>query len=164
MSDSDVRLLIDGYNLLHASGVFPQAGPATFERARGTFLEWLEKRIEEKLRQRTIVVFDGMDAAPGMERRFAHAGMTVLFSRRKQSADEVLEELITAAAYPRQLIVVSSDHRVQRAARQRSVAFVDSEAWLAYESVTTAESDTDKPATIQNPFPAEYLHQIRKEL
>jgi predicted RNA-binding protein with PIN domain len=163
VSDAEVRLLIDGYNVLHASGAFPTAGPATFEHSRQAFLAWLAARIESRSRPRTIVVFDGMHAAPGLPRRLNHDELTVLFSRRKQSADEVLEELIEAAAYPRQLLVVSSDHRVQRAARQRGAEFVDSEIWAARPPPLADAQESEKPTLPSNPFPPEYLEQLQRE-
>ena len=43
----------------------------------------------------------------------------------------MLEELIETHAAPRSLVVVSSDHRVQRAARRRGAAFRDSDQWYA---------------------------------
>lgn len=163
MSDAEVRLLIDGYNVLHASGAFPTAGPATFEHSRRAFLAWLAARIESRSRPRTIVVFDGMHAAPGLSRRLSHDELTVLFSRRKQSADEVLEDLIGAAAYPGQLLVVSSDHRVQRAARQRGAEFVDSEVWAARPPLLEEVPESEKPTSLPNPFPAEYLEQLKRD-
>jgi len=43
-----------------------------------------------------------------------------------QLADDAIEELISAEANPRALIVVSSDHRIQHAARRRSCTAWDS--------------------------------------
>ena len=43
----------------------------------------------------------------------------------------IFEELLETWSAPRSLVVVSSDHRVQRAARQRGATFVDSEQWYA---------------------------------
>jgi len=76
----------------------------------------------------------------------------------------VLEELIEAEADPRHLTVVSSDHRIQRAARRRKAIFVDSDAWLgelrrrikatddAHRNTATAAA----PGVFENPFPPGY--------
>jgi hypothetical protein len=43
----------------------------------------------------------------------------------------LIEELIRTASAPRRLVVVSSDHEIQRAARRRRAAAIDSETWYA---------------------------------
>jgi hypothetical protein len=43
----------------------------------------------------------------------------------------MIEDLLEQCAAPRSLTVVSSDHRVQRAARHRGASFIDSETWYA---------------------------------
>ena len=125
------RLLIDGYNLLFATGVFASpAGPPTLQRTREALLQFLADNINAKLLARTVIVFDATQAPPGLPGEVAFAGMKVLFSRRGQEADELLEDLIAAHRAPRELLVVSSDHRVQRAARQRGAKYADSDQWL----------------------------------
>ena len=115
-------LLIDGYNLLQASDIFPVGRSAgTLAAAREAFLQFLAQTLEERLRSRTTIVFDAAMAPPGLPREASHAGITIRFAPRNTSADDVLESEIAAVADPRNLLVVSSDHRVQRAARQRVV-------------------------------------------
>jgi predicted RNA-binding protein with PIN domain len=142
------RLLIDGYNLLFASSVFASsAGPPTLQRTREALLQFLADKIEAKLLGRTVVVFDATQAPPGLPGELVFAGMQVLFSRRGQEADDLLEELIAAHRAPRELLVVSSDHRVQRAARQRGAKYTDSEQWLAMlQRPAPSETSSAKPA------------------
>jgi len=151
-------LLIDGYNLLHASGVFPEGGPPTLERSRGALLDALVERLPAKLAARTTVVFDAVGAPPGLPRELTHRGLAVRFARRGGTADELLEEQIAAATDPRNLLVVSSDHRVQRAARQRGAAFSDSESWWRELQHEPADDDStdEKTAPPGNPFPPGY--------
>jgi predicted RNA-binding protein with PIN domain len=125
------RLLIDGYNLLFASGVFASsAGPPTLERTRNALLQFLADSLEERLRIRTTVVFDATHAPPGLPHEMSFAGMRVLFSRNPADADALLEDLLETERAPREVLLVSSDHRVQRAARQRGAKYIDSDAWL----------------------------------
>ena len=162
-------LLIDGYNLLHASGVFPEGGPPTLERARVALLDFLVESLPAKELPRTIVVFDAVQAPPGLPREITHRGLAVRFARRGGSADELLEELIAAEPDPRHLLVVSSDHRVQRAARQGGANFVDSETWKQEIARTRSSSDESAPATAEaekdelrgvNPFPPGYASDL----
>src|SRR6476619_135736 len=112
-------LLVDGYNLLHVSGIFGPAGAApTLEQSRLALLEFLAGHLAEPLRKRTTIVFDAAAAPPGLPSELTHAEISIRFARRKQSADDLIAELISGADDPRHLTVVSSDHAVQRSARQ----------------------------------------------
>lgn len=126
-----MKLLVDGYNLLHASGVFGSAvDPPTLETSRRALLGFLAQQLSAKDRKQATVVFDGKDAPPGLPSQSSYEQITVLFSRRKATADELIAEMIAAEPQPKQLLVVSSDHGVQRAARQRGIVSQDSEAWI----------------------------------
>lgn len=130
-------ILIDGYNLLHVTGL---SGPeitrreiraGALERARHALLNFLAASLDERERQLTTVVFDSSNAPPGLPRESQHRGITVKYATGYESADELLEELIREASAPKRLTVVSSDHRVQRAARRRKARAVDSDVWYA---------------------------------
>jgi predicted RNA-binding protein with PIN domain len=163
-----MALLIDGYNLLHAAGIFPASGPPTLERARVALLDFLAESLPAKDVKRTMIVFDAVQAPPGLPREFEHRGLAIRFARRGGSADELLEKLIAAEPDARNLLVVSSDHRVQRAARQRGAEYVDSEVWcqeLARAAKSQADSAQGPPTageqekegfSMQNPFPPGY--------
>jgi predicted RNA-binding protein with PIN domain len=132
-----MALLIDGYNLLHVTDIFASAGAGTeLHRSRMALLDFLTASIGERERSQTTVVFDAAGAPPGLPRTLTHAGLTVHFARRHSDADELIEELLEQCAAPRGLVVVSSDHRVQRAARQRGASYVDSDHW--YNELKTA--------------------------
>ncbi len=126
-----MSLIIDGYNLLNAA-TFDVPGPqgATLHQTRAALLDFLAGRLERKQRRATIVVFDARHAPPGLSRVQVHREMTVRFAPRDCEADDVIEELIRANTAPRQLTVVSSDHRVQRAARRRRAQAWDSATWF----------------------------------
>jgi predicted RNA-binding protein with PIN domain len=95
------------------------------------FLNYLASSFTKRQRSTTTIVFDAAGAPPGLPQTIYHDGMTVHFARRQSNADEMIEELLEDWRAPKSLTVVSSDHRVQRAARSRGAAFVDSEVWYA---------------------------------
>ena len=127
-----MSLLIDGYNLLHATGIVGTGrGPGWFERSRLALLNFLADSIAPEEVPRTTVVFDAADAPPGLPRLLKHRGLTVQFARNPEGADALIEELIQSDTSPRKLTVVSSDHRLHRAARRRKAKAVDSDVWYA---------------------------------
>ena len=76
-------------------------------------------------------MFDAAEAPPNLPRTIVFEEMTIHFSSEYDNADELIEELIEAHSVPKSLLVVSSDHRLQRAARRRKAPFVDSDVWFA---------------------------------
>lgn len=127
-----MALLIDGYNLLHVTGIFGYGGSGTvLHQSREAFLNWLAGTLDERERAQTTIVFDAAGAPPGLPRMLMHQGMTVHFARGYPDADEMIEDLIDECHAPQDLLVVSSDHRIQRAGRRRRTKLADSEGWFA---------------------------------
>jgi len=157
-----MALLIDGYNLLHVTNIFAGAGPGTeLHRTRLALLDFLTVSLSERERKETTIVFDATGAPPGLPRTLSHDGMTVHFARRHADADAMIEDLLEQYAAPRALLVVSSDHRVQRAARHCGASFVDSERWygdvLAVRGGRDAATDApSKPTDEITPNDVDY--------
>ncbi len=127
-----MRLLIDGYNLLNAAGIIGKGiGPGGLERSRLALLNFLAESLDPADVPQTTVVFDAHSPPPGLPRVVEHRGLTVRFSSGYEDADSLIEELIRTDSSPRRLTVVSSDHRLQRAARRRKAHAVDSDVWYA---------------------------------
>jgi hypothetical protein len=115
-----MALLIDGYNLLHVTAIVGHG-----------LLRFLASAIDPRERPLTTIVFDAAEAPPNLPRTIVVEEMTIHFSSEYDNADELIEELIEAHSVPKSLLVVSSDHRIQRAARRRKAPFVDSDVWFA---------------------------------
>jgi uncharacterized protein len=127
-----MSLIIDGYNLLHASGILARGiGPGVLERARTALLNFLAESLTAEEIARTTVVFDAQAAPRGLERTIHHRGILVRFASPEGEADAVIEELVRQDSAPRKLIVVSSDHRLHRAARRRKATPMDSDRWYS---------------------------------
>lgn len=124
-------LVIDGYNLLHAAGLARRRyGPGDLERAREELLRLIAGQMSVEQRRRTTFVFDAKDPPPAASRHGTHAEMLVLYAQEDEEADDLIERLIAMHSAPRQLMVVSSDHRLHKAARRRKSAPIDSDAFL----------------------------------
>jgi predicted RNA-binding protein with PIN domain len=104
-----MTLIIDGYNLLHASGVFgAERGPRGFEQSRVALLDLLCDLLDDHAAD-TIVVFDAARAPDGLPGRLVHRGIRVWFAREYPDADTLIEELVEDDTAPAHLVVVSSD-------------------------------------------------------
>ena len=127
-----MSVLIDGYNLMYVAGIVGHGrGPGGLQRSRLALLNFLAASLDPREVPRTTVVFDSHDAPWGLPRSLQHRGITVRFAVKYEEADDLIEELIAADSAPRRLVVVSSDHRIQRAARRRRAKAADSEVWYA---------------------------------
>src|SRR5438477_11517341 len=108
--------LIDGYNLLHAMGLLGgRVGPTGLEKARLGLMGLLRAVYGEQAATVTVV-FDAAHAPPGTPEAEDYQGIHVRFAVRQEQADDLIEALIHRESSPRQLTVVSDDHRIQRAA------------------------------------------------
>jgi hypothetical protein len=113
-----MRYLIDGYNLLHATGdlVGRTGRPHGLENARLALLGRLIILHGDDVGCVTVV-FDARNAPPGSEPQLNYKGVHVLFALREE-ADDLIETLIRQESSPRQLTIVSDDHRLKDAARR----------------------------------------------
>jgi hypothetical protein len=77
--------------------------------------------------------------------------MTVHYATEYGSADALIELLISKHSSPRRLTVVSSDHRLHRAARRRRATAVDSDIWYAALVERRRERNLPSPAPTAKP-------------
>jgi predicted RNA-binding protein with PIN domain len=122
-----VTFLIDGYNLMYATGLASRSMPAAqFDRARTRFLDWLADGA--KARAELRIVFDALQApSPSLES--LHRGVRVRFAFG-QTADDLIEELVAIEPKPASLTVVSNDSRVREAARRAACVLATCEEFI----------------------------------
>ena len=140
-------LLIDGYNLMYAAGfVRPRYGPGDLERCRLRLLNLVAGHLDEAQRLRTTIIFDAKDPPPDAARWRIYKEMHVEFAPPGKEADDVIEELIDRHSSPKRLLVVSSDHRLHKAARRRKAKVRDSDKFLdACESAARRAQPAEEP-------------------
>lgn len=131
-------ILIDGYNVI-APVAPPGKNPASdwLHRERMRLIDRLATQLDPKLASQTCVVFDattrarkavGIDAPADSSFRLRE--IEVRFAVNHDQADDLIEELIALHSAPKRLTVVSSDHRLQAAARRSGATSFDSHPWL----------------------------------
>jgi|GEM_PF-405251 len=126
-----VEILIDGYNLLHIAGLaHGRFHPRRFESSRQTLIQRLQQSLTPEELSHTTIVFDAHLSEHVDRRPLNLGGIQVLFSPRGRQADDLIEEILLAARQPEQILVVSSDRRLQRAARHARAGSVDSDTFM----------------------------------
>src|SRR6056297_3241794 len=125
-------LLIDAYNLLHQSDVLHRTrGDRWLEKARQRLIHRLAEHLDAELAAQTCLVFDASKPPQGRSSEFVQLRIQIRFAVNHREADDLLEEIITRHATPKRLTVISSDHRIQRAASRRGATFFDADVWYA---------------------------------
>ena len=117
-------VIIDGHNLLWAipktSGESGALSEIQLCRILGEYLKKSNSSGE--------IIFDGV--GPPDKSGFDNiSNLEVFFSGLGSDADTLIEDRIEVSSAPRQLIVVSSDRRLQKAARIRKAVSVKSEVF-----------------------------------
>jgi len=147
-------LIIDGYNLLNATGIAGRGrGPGRLEQARQALLNTLVESLPADEVPKTTVVFDASESPWGVQRQLNHRGISVYFAAKDDDADSVIERLIAADSAPKRLTVVSSDHRLQRAAKRRKATAIDSDIWFNQLLRDRAERTASKSPISEPPKP-----------
>jgi hypothetical protein len=169
-----MRILIDGYNLMHASGLMPaRLGPGGLEKARRTLLGLLAGSLGQSARTATVV-FDAQarsDQVTDEQAVAAAHGIRVEFASGEGGADACIELLIRQDSAPKQLTVVSSDSRLRRAAERRGAHAVDSETFWAglmarrqHRPLPTASCPRDKPEPASHTESDFWIEQFERHI
>jgi len=149
-SHSNISLIIDGYNLLYAMGILEDGKhPRAFELARQRLLGKIAHALKPSERVETAIIFDANAPRRGGESTQVIHGLQVFFAVDYDEADTMIEELIRTSSTPKKLTIISSDHRLQGAARRRKAAYIDSDTWL-YDVIEIDQVNRDsdvKPIT-----------------
>lgn len=117
-------IIIDGYNVLHCTHILPGPYAMMNPYQLGALLaqsRWRSGKI--------ILVCDGNPPPnPFMEEDTGSAQL--IFTGKRLDADTLIERLIEQEDGVRELIVVSNDRRIQRAAKRRKATPLPSEVFL----------------------------------
>jgi predicted RNA-binding protein with PIN domain len=119
-----VRWLIDGYNVIRREPDLRAREAESLEAGRRALLHLLA-RAHRDPRDEFTVVFDGARVAGGGP---SHGRIRTIFSRPPHTADDELIRL--ARQWQSGAVVVSSDRRIQDAARRAGAASLTAEQFL----------------------------------
>jgi uncharacterized protein len=131
MMDDSMKLLIDGYNLMYATGYLGRrVGAEAFRKERRRFLNEIAGALDPAEAQQTTIVFDASPEFHYLPQETNHEGLAVEFAVDDENADARIEWLIAHHATPKSLTVVSSDRRIRQAAHRRRSQVLTSEDFL----------------------------------
>jgi predicted RNA-binding protein with PIN domain len=108
------RIVVDGYNLIHAMPELARLVATDLERARDGLVAKLAV-YRSKRNVRITVVFDGRGTAGPQTR--PPGGVEVVFSRVPQNADAKIKNMLALEKSPRSWTVVTSDNSITIFAR-----------------------------------------------
>ncbi len=116
------HLIVDGYNVTKRG-----FGEISLEQQRRRLISSLSG-VHAQSRAEVTVVFDGADPVAGLP---SHPrGVRVLFSRKGETADELIRELVRAEPAGRPIVVVSSDKEVADGVRRHGAYPLSSDTLL----------------------------------
>ncbi len=129
---NECRCLIDGYNLVFQCGLEGRSRDSlSLERARARLIAAIATRYSKSECATVTVVFDARTLPIKEDHSISKkSGITVVFAVEYEDADSLIEELIQKNSTPKNLTVVSSDHRLHRAALRRKATPIDSDVWF----------------------------------
>jgi len=131
-------IIIDGHNLLRSiQKVFED-----FESISDVQLCRIIGRYLKLIAEKGQIIFDG--TGPPDKSGFDNIShLEVLFAGQGTDTDTVIEDKIKASTAPRRLTIISSDRRVQKAARTRRATAVKSRVF--WETVQKQLSRKERP-------------------
>ncbi len=99
-------IIIDGYNIIRQSDTLKQLERISLEEGRKELLRRITEYRKSK-KHKITVVFDGWLQGSFKEERSKENGITIVYSKQGETADEVIARLATGRQ--EEIIVVTSD-------------------------------------------------------
>ncbi len=133
-----IRILVDGYSLLHS---WPELAPGRQRHsafARDELIRMLSL-YQDACGTPITIFFDGTGTTRGTPAASSGAGVEVLFSRRGQTADQMIERAAHRFAAFGDVLAVSDDHAERDTVL--SVGGTVSNCWNFIRTVETALAD-----------------------
>jgi predicted RNA-binding protein with PIN domain len=142
------RIIVDGYNLIHAIPELARMLTADAESARDRLVLLLADCAARRNAE-VMIVFDGRRGQAGLPSRGAHR-VQVVFSRSPQTADDVIKGLLVRSGHPRATTVVTSDNSIALHCRDYGARVVKSgefadQLTAGHKSRTSGRKPTDRP-------------------
>jgi predicted RNA-binding protein with PIN domain len=104
-----IRILVDGYSLLHKWEALAPGRPRHSEAARKELIHYL-RLYQDAIRTPITIVFDGSNAPVGTPKPDSTPELEILFSRKGQTADDIIERAAHRFSSYGEIMVVTDDY------------------------------------------------------
>ena len=119
-----MRLIVDGYNLLHVGRSLKQLSSVELQLERDQLIR--ELSAYRQLNPLDItVVFDGWQGGWSTEKKERKNGIELIFSKLGEKADEVIKRLVREEGAG--VMVVTSDREISKYAEKMAIAVIPSD-------------------------------------
>jgi hypothetical protein len=118
-----MHILIDGYNLIRQSEAFRRFDRLSLEAGRTALIHSLAA-YKKQTGHRVTVVFDAREGGFLTEERDRHGGIHCLYSRKGETADDLIKRMIEGRT--EEFVVVTSDRDIADFVSRRGVAAIAS--------------------------------------
>jgi hypothetical protein len=119
-----MRIVVDGYNLIRQSPSLSQIEEQDLEAGRRELVRRLSD-YQRRKRHQVVVVFDGAEGGHSSQKQEWMQGISITFSRRGETADEVIKRL--AAAGRGGVVIVTSDRELAGFAERQGATAIRAE-------------------------------------
>ena len=147
-------IIIDGYNVIHASSDLKQWMPQHKERAREKLFESV-RAIHSIESVRMLCVFDSSNETLEVEYPFREKTFESIFAPASLTADGVIERLLVRVKDKASVTVVSNDNLVREATRSNGALVIrpdDLFDWAEVCNRRLMELSNKRSADGENPF------------
>ncbi|PYJ82339.1 MAG: hypothetical protein DME22_18970 [Verrucomicrobia bacterium] len=145
-----MRILVDGYSLLHNWPVLAPGKPRHSAAAREELIHVLTQ-YRDAIGTPITVIFDGAGAPPGTPQTQSDPEVEVLYSKAGRTADDVIERAAHRFSEHGEVLVVTDDY-----AERETVLSLGSMAWSCLNFIQTIEGTLSE-------LRRELKHHNRKE-
>ena len=164
-------LVIDAYNALHVEGVLaPESAgleldslASLISRSRYAADDvWLVCDAMPRASVRKEVPLAQTDGpcgsrVPGLQ--VPCGGARILYAGHGRSADSAIEVIVRTVTAPRRVLVVSSDHAVQKTARKRGCRAIDSSEFIGHLAFDSRSTPRPSPGRLSAPLSSEEVEE-----
>jgi predicted RNA-binding protein with PIN domain len=136
-----MHYIIDGYNLaFKIENIYKTINQGQTQKAISQLVHFVRSVLNKK-NSKIIIVFDGQTTNPFDKQEYP--GVEVIFSKKPQTADDIIRNFIRNTANKNKWTVISSDTEIIYTAKDHGAKSITADNFLKMKS-TTPKKDTLK--------------------
>ena len=143
--------ILDGYNVIYKIPEFTRKLKASLESARNALAIHVSGWIRKYPGAKAYIVFDGRDEISKEFDRSTRVvgGVTCVFTKSKESADERIVAIVRSSANPETITVISADNLVRNGSRAHR-AYVEEPSILKIMPKKSVKQSVDRDKNLDS--------------